>query len=219
LTLAVLAATCWYLWQARQTTRQPAIGWARLGYFSLWFIGIPYLMLVVQRVFAPSRTLFYKSFFVYLLLALVVEEILRTTTLRRTKQLMLLAVGLGWAAYQLRSLNRENQPTLQHNAAYHEAYRWLATHEPGPTLVPEPTHGIFFNLYFHSESPGQFWEPDFEPQPNRAYKYVVAFPNKRGYFQPAFAYAPVFRNADVEIYRVREAPPRAGQPPYWHLAN
>ena len=85
--------------------------------------------------------------------------------------------------------------------------------------MPEPTHGIFFNLYFRSESPGHFWEADFEPKPGRAYKYVVAFPHKRGYFQPIFSYGPEFQNAEVEIYRVRDAQPSPELPPYWHLIN
>ena len=217
--LAVLAGTYWYLLQPRQAAQLIGRGWQRLGIISLWFISSPYLLLLVQRVFAPGRTLFYKSFFLYLLLALVVEEVLRTARYRTAKQIALLVVATGWTAYQFRSLSRDNQTPRLHNAAYHEAYAWLARHPPGPTLVPEPTHGIFLTLYFHSESPGQPWQPDFEPQPGRAYRYVVAFPNKRGYFQPRFSHAPEFRNAEVEIYRVREAQPGPGLPAYWHLAN
>ncbi|MET4073192.1 hypothetical protein [Hymenobacter sp. UYCo722] len=221
ITIVVLLGTAWYLRQAHQTAAAGILTavWLRLGVISLWFIGIPYLLLVTQRVFAPGRTLFYKSFFLYLLLALLVEEVWDTTKLRQAKQLTLLAVAIGWTAYQFRSLSRDNQTPRQHNAAYHDAYAWLARHEPGPTLVPEPTHGIFLTLYFHSESPGVLWRPDFEPLPGRAYKYVVAFPNERGYFQPRFTYAPDFKNAEVEIYRVRESQPGPGLPAYWHLAN
>lgn len=221
ITIAVLVGALWYLRRAHQVASSDGLTsvWQRLGPISLWFIGIPYLMLIGQRVFAPGRTLFYKSFFLYLLLALLVEEVWNTTHLRRAKQLALLLVAAGWTAYQFRSLSHDNQTPRQHNAAYHEAYAWLARHEPGPTLVPEPTHGIFLTLYFYSESPGWPWQPDFEPQPGRAYKYVVAFPKERGYFQPRFAYAPEFHNAEVEIYRVREAQPGPRLPAYWHLAN
>jgi hypothetical protein len=212
ITITVLLGTYWYLHQPNRTTQ-------RLKFISLWFIGIPYLMLFAQRVFAPGRTLFYKSFFLYLLLALVIEEVLRTSTLRRTKQFTLLAVGFAWTAYQFRCLSRDNQTPRQHNSAYHEAYVWLANHTPGPTLVPEPTHGIFLTMYFNSESPGQLWQHDFEPKPGRAYKYVVAFPNKRGYFQPVFSYAPEFQNAEVEIYCVRNVQPSPGIPAYWHLVD
>ena len=219
LTMTVLVGTWWYLRRLRQTPERLPVGWQRLVFSSLWFIGIPYLLLIAQRVFAPGRTLFYKSFFLYLLLALVVEEVLRAPALRRARQMALLLVAAGWTAYQFRSLSRDNRTPRQHNAAYHQAYTWLASHPPGPTLVPEPTHGIFLTLYFRSESPGQPWQPDFEPQPGRAYQYVVAFPNKRGYFQPRFSYAPAFSNAEVEIYRVREPQPSPGLPAYWHLAN
>lgn len=222
ITLAVLLGAGWCLRSSRRTAAAEgplASAWQRLGLISLWFIGAPYVVLVAQRVFAPGRTLFYKSFFLYLLVALLAEEIWRATGMRRAKQLGLAGLALGWAAYQFRSLSRDNQTPRVHNAAYHEAFAWLAHHAPGPTLVPEPTHGIFLTLYFHSETPGRPWQPDFEPQPGRAYQYVVAFPNQRGYFQPQFSYAPEFRNAEVEIYQVREPQPRTGLPPYWHLAN
>ena len=221
ITIAVLMGTLWYLRRAHQAMASGILAgiWLRLGVISLWFIGIPYLMLIAQRVFAPGRTLFYKSFFLYLLLALLVEEVWRANSLRRVKQIGLIIVAIGWTTYQLRCLSRDNQTPRQHNAAYHEAYAWLAHHEPGPTLVPEPTHGIFLALYFYSESPGQTWQPDFEPRPGRSYKYVVAFPNKRGYFQPSFSYPPAFQNAEVTIYRVREAQSDLGLPAYWHLAN
>lgn len=221
ITGTVLLGACWYLRQARQARAADVLtnAWQRLGIISLWFIGVPYVVLIAQRVFAPGRTLFYKSFFLYLLVTLLVEEILRTTKLRRAKRLALVVVAVGWTAYQFRSLSRDNQKPRQHNAAYHEAYAWLASHRPGPTLVPEPTHGIFLTMYFRSESPGQPWQPDFEPQPGRTYTYVVAFPNQRGYFQPRFPYAPEFQNAEVAIYRVREALVGPGLPAYWHLAN
>lgn len=221
ISIGALVGAAWLLRTVRQrpATDALAASWQRLGFISLWFIGVPYLLLVGQRVFAPGRTLFYKSFFLYLLLALLAEEIWRTTTLRRPKQIGLVVLALGWTAYQFRSLSHDNQTPRQHNAAYHEAYAWLARHAPGPTLVPEPTHGIFLTLYFHSESPGRPWQPDFEPQPGRAYQYVVAFPNQRGYFQPRFAYAPDFRNAEVEIYQVRQPQVGPGLPAYWHLAN
>ena len=221
ITFVVLLGTLWYLRRARQTATsdKPASVWLHLGVISLWFIEIPYLMLITQRVFAPGRTLFYKSFFLYLLLALLIDEIWRANGMRRFKKLGLILMAIGWTAYQFRSLSRDNQTPQQHNAAYHEAYAWLARHEPGPTLVPEPTHGIFLAMYFYSESPGQPWQPDFEPRPGRSYKYVVAFPNKRGYFQPLFSYPPAFQNSEVTIYCVREAQSGLGPPAYWHLAN
>ena len=189
ITLAVLLGAGWCLRSLRRNAAAEgplASAWQRLGLISLWFIGAPYVVLVAQRVFAPGRTLFYKSFFLYLLVALLAEEIWRATGLRRAKQLGLIGLSLGWTAYQFRSLSRDNQTPRVHNAAYHEAFAWLAHQAPGPTLVPEPTHGIFLTLYFHSETPGRPWQPDFEPQPGRTYQYVVAFPNQRGYFQPQF---------------------------------
>ncbi|GAA4023978.1 hypothetical protein GCM10022409_04840 [Hymenobacter glaciei] len=222
ITLTVLLGALWYLLRVRKDIAAGSrefSPWQRLGLISLWFLGVPYAVLIAQHVFAPSRTLFYKSFLLYLLLALLVEEILRTTKLRLPKVCGLIVLAVGWTAYQFRSLSHDNRTPRQHNAAYHEAYAWLAQHAPGPALVPEPTHGIFLTLYFRSESPGYPWLPDFEPQPGRTYKYVVAFPNQRGYFQPRFTYAPAFQNAEVEIYQVRETQVGPGLPNYWHLSN
>jgi hypothetical protein len=131
----------------------------------------------------------------------------------------LLAAALLWTGYQFESLWRDNRVPRQHNADYHAAFAWLASQPLAPVLVPEPTHSIFLRLYFLSERPSQPWQLDGRPQAGRAYRYVVAFPNKRGYFQPIFTIKPAYQNPEVEIYRVPAptGPVPEGLPPYWHL--
>ena len=93
-------------------------------------------------------------------------------------------------------LNRQNRRTV---AAYHAGYEWLRQQPAGPVLAPEPLHNLYFRFYAHAElrTPWQF---DHQANPARRYAYVVAFPNHRGAFQPAFAFPPAYRNTEVEIF-------------------
>ena len=194
--------------------------WLRLAPPALWFIAVPYVVLMAQRVFAPGRTLMYKAFFFFVLLAMVIEWLLQSWPLRNRRWLRptLITAAIFWTSYQFVSLWRDNRVPRAHNADYHAAFTWLAARPQGPVLVPEPTHSIFLRLYFLSERPNQPWRLDGRPQPGTAYAYVVAFPNKRGYFQPVFSYPPAFHNAEVDIYQVPiTGSPPAGLPSYWHL--
>ncbi|UOQ96010.1 hypothetical protein MUN81_12130 [Hymenobacter sp. 5317J-9] len=204
-------------WQGQLPSAQTA-WWAGLAPAAFWFCAVPYVVLIAQRVFAPGRTLLYKGLFFFVVLAMVVEWLLRQPRQWKALRPALAVAALAWTGYQFISLWRDNRIPQQHNADYHAAYAWLAQQPRGPVLVPEPTHSIFLRLYFRSELPGQPWQLDGRPVPGRAYPYVVAFPNKRGYFQPRFSFAPAFRNTEVEIYRVPvTGPAPAGLPPYWYL--
>jgi hypothetical protein len=223
LVLGGALATAGLAWQAwrRRLPAGLAPAWQRLAPALGWFLVAPYGVLLAQRVLAPGRTLFYKAFFFFTLLALAVEWLLRTrpAATRRWLRPLLGLAALLWTAYQFRSLARDNRTPYRHNAAYHEAFAWLARQPAGPTLVPEPTHAIFLGLYFRSEAPAFTWQAHAEPHPGTTYAYAVAFPNKRGYFQPRFAYPPAFRNEEVEIYRIPATAVSAGLPAYWHLVE
>lgn len=222
LTLVVLGASAWLLTRLRRLPAAEAAAWQRLGPVCLWFMGTPYALLAAQRVFAPSRTLLYKGIFFYVLLALCVEHLLRPNVRSRSlRTAILLLITLGWGGYQLRCLARDNRTPRLHNAAYHEAITWLSQQAPGEVLVPEPIHGIYFTLFARSDAPHTLFRADAEPRPGRRYRYVVGFPNHRGYFQPRFPYPPAYRNPDVEIYEVAPdaAQPSAGPPTYWHVVE
>ncbi|MBD2768409.1 hypothetical protein IC235_10945 [Hymenobacter sp. BT664] len=203
-----------------QLPAEHAVFWRQLAPAAWWFYALPYAIIVAKRVFAPDRTLLYKAFFLFVLLAMVVEWLLRHPRLGQWRGLRpwLGTLAIVWTSYQLVNLWRDNRGPHQQNVEYHAAFTWLARQPRGPVLVPEPRHSIFLRLYFKSELPAQTWQLDGRPHPGRAYQYVVAFPNKRGYFQPKFTYEPAFRNAEVEIFRVPTVGPApAGLPPYWYL--
>ncbi len=225
LTIAGLGAAIILLRRARRGQLSAALvaPWERLAPAALWFMALPYAVIIIQRVYAPGRTLMYKAFFFYLLLALVVEWLLQIrpgSRLQRGLRPAMGAIALLWGAYQVNCIVRDNRRPSQDNADFHAAFAWLAGQPQGRVLVPDPTHNVFLNLYFRAERPEQRWQLAGRPQPGTYYAYVVAFPDRRGYFQPRFTYPPAYHNREVDIYRVpATAPVPAGLPAYWHLAD
>lgn len=223
ITLGGLAASVTLLKQAHrlpETLRKP---WTQLAPAALWFMLFPYTVLIARRIFAPERALFYKAFFFFVLLTLVLEWLVRTRRQRGLRPALGIAALL-WLSYQVNGLRRDNQLPQRRNDALHEAFLWLELQPRGAMLIPEPTQSLFMRMYLHSERPGQAWHIDTYPRKNIRYTYVLAFPNHRGLFQPRFSYPPTFHNEQADIYRVESA---AGQnagieqspPPYWYLAQ
>ncbi|WP_210515502.1 hypothetical protein [Hymenobacter terricola] len=204
LVLAAIAGTGYWLWRARRhhfASPEPL----HLGSATLWFALFPYALVLVQRVFAPERVLLYKSFFLFTLLALLADAWLRRPApawLRRWSGRALVAAFAVFAAYQtyyVEFLNRQIRTTT---AAYRAGFEWLRRQPAGPVLAPEPLHELFFRFYAHTTAPDRPWQIDMVRRPTRRYAYVVAFPNKRGAFQPVFAFPPAFANSQVEIFAV-----------------
>jgi hypothetical protein len=176
----------------------------KLGRPALWFMGTPYVLLLVQRVFPPERVLLYKAVFFFLLVGIVVDWALTRWPAPRHRgawRVMSLGVLL-FLSYQAYSVVRVNPVARGTNAAYFAGLRWLATQPTGPVLVPEPTHNLFLRFYAHTQERQRPWQIDYDQQAGQRYAYVVAFPNKRGYFQPEFPFPPAYRNAELEIYAV-----------------
>ena len=206
ITLAVLGLVGW-LFQLARNHHLPAVQTERLrqlGLPALWFVGLPYAVVVVQRVFPPERVMLYKAFFFFILAGLVVDWMLQRwpAPAHRWPRRMLAVLTIMFATYETYSVIRVNPAARGTNAAYHAGLQWLAAHPAGPVLVPEPTHNLFFRFYAHTEERQRPWQIDNDQQANIRYSYVVAFPNKRGFFQPLFPFAPAYRNSEVEIFIV-----------------
>ena len=204
LTLLVTILIMKMLWLARRG-RLPVAQARRLrrvGLPALWFAGLPYALILVQRVFPPERVLLYKAFFSFILVSLVADWLLGQwpTLARRWPRRTMTGLSVLFAAYQAYYIIRVNPAARGTNAAYQAGLRWLVTQPPGPILIPEPTHNLFFRFYAHSEEQQRTWRIDNDQQAQTRYAYVVAFPNKRGFFQPQFPFAPAYQNAEVEIY-------------------
>jgi len=177
----------------------------QLGQPALWFMLLPYAVVLVQRVLPPERVLLYKAQFFFILLALGLDWLLRQSVSTRQLQLRQLLLGLGIAlfgAYSVYAIVRVNPSARGTNAAYRDGLHWLAKQAPGPVLLPEPTQNLFFRLYAHTQVRHRRWQLDCQQRPGRTYVYVVAFPGRRGYFQPEFPFHPAYHNAAVDIYVV-----------------
>ena len=194
-------------WLAR-TRRLPASTSAQLrqlGRPALWFMLLPYGLIGLQRVFPPERVMLYKAQFFFIVLALGLDWWLRQPGTRqslRARRALLGLAGALFAAYGTYAVVRVNPAARGTNAAYHDGLHWLAGQPAGPVLLPEPTQNLFFRFYAHTQVRQHPWQFDYRQQPGRAYRYVVAFPNRRGYFQPEFPFPPAYRNASVDIYVV-----------------
>ncbi len=202
LTVPVLALAGWllYLAQAGRLPRLRAQRLRHVGLPALWFVGLPYAVIIVQRVFPPERVMLYKAFFFFILVGLVLDWLLdQWPTLRWARPLLGTATGL-FVAYQTYLVERINPHIRSQNAAYRAGLHWLENQPLAPTLVPEPTHNLFFRFYAHSEQLPRPWRFDNEQQPHTHYAYVVAFPDNRGFFKPEFPFPPAYHNAQVDIY-------------------
>ncbi|GAA4356912.1 hypothetical protein GCM10023185_21220 [Hymenobacter saemangeumensis] len=181
--------------------------WLRqLAQPALWFVAVPYAVLMVKHVFPPERVLLFKAFFLFILAALVLNWVLDRWPRQRFLPGSMLLLALGYIGYQAWSIERQNQAYRSSNASYRSALAWLAAQPPGPVLIPEPTHNLFFRFYAHSLTPGRRWQFHDAKVDSVRYAYVVAFPNKRGMFQPPISFPPAYRNADVEIFALPRRP-------------
>lgn len=206
ITLPVLALGGWLWRQARagRVDEQRARYLRELGVPALWFAAFPYALIVGQRVFPPERVLLYKAAFFFILTGLVVDWALARWPARAWPGLrpaLLTLAGL-FGLYEAYSVVRVNPAARGTNAAYHAGLHWLATQPAGPVLSPETTLNLFFRFYAHSQVPNRPWQFDDTQQPGTRYRYVVAYPDQRGFFRPEFAFPPAYQNAHVAIYRV-----------------
>ncbi|MDQ2771877.1 MAG: hypothetical protein M3Y54_15420 [Bacteroidota bacterium] len=194
-------------WQAARQGKMPALEASRLHRLlgpCLWFMVFPYVVAAAQRVYPPERVLLYKGIFLFILAGFALEWALRRwPRVRFAWAWRLLAIGVGlYGIYQAYSVVRVNPTARATNGAYRTGLEWLARHPAGPILIPEPTHNLFFRFYAHTQQQQRPWRFDYQQQPHVPYRYVVAFPNRRGYFQPEFPFAPAYHNAEVDIYEV-----------------
>ncbi|MBF9220350.1 hypothetical protein [Hymenobacter ruricola] len=206
LTLPVLALLAW-LWRHHQTNQPDedrAHELRQVGGPALWFMLLPYAVILVQRVFPPERVMLYKAAFFFLLTGLVVDWALARWSAKELPWLRpaLVALAVLFGTYETYSVVRVNPVARSNDAAYRAGLHWLAAQPPGAVLAPEVTHNLFLRFYAHTEVRERAWHIDHDQRPGIRYAYVVAFPGKRGFFQPLFPFPPAFQNAELEIYRV-----------------
>jgi hypothetical protein len=150
-----------------------------LGPVSWWFMAAPYLLIIVQRVEAPERTLFYKSMLLCVLVALLADWALRAaqrTGWAPALRGLLAVAGVGFAAGQVYLVARYNVGQVRIWQDYRLPMAWLATQPVGPVLAPEPAHRLVLRFYAHTEFRNQTWQIDDRPRPGVHYRYLVSKP-------------------------------------------
>ncbi|WP_305030873.1 hypothetical protein [Hymenobacter convexus] len=204
ITLPILALTglLFYLAHTGQLPAEHAQRLRRVGRPALWFVALPYGVILFQHVFPPERVMLYKACFFFILLGLVVDWLLLRWPASQPLRRALVMLAIGFAAYESYSVIRVNPAARSTNGAYYAALHWLSTQPASTVLVPEPTHNLFFRFYAHSRERQRPWHFDNLQQPHARYRYVVAFPNDRGFFKPRFPFAPAYHNSEVDIYVV-----------------
>jgi hypothetical protein len=199
--LLVVLAGLWWVRQHNQ--HRPALALRRLVGPCLWFLAAPYLLVVVQRVQPPERTLFYKSMLLCVLAALLADWVLDwvlAPVARRRATGLLVAAGVAGAATQLALLARHNNQQLAQWQIYRQPMAWLATQPAGPVLVPASVARYLLRFTAHTDFKKQHWQIDDRPRPGVHYRYLVSKPGAQ--YVPAgppVAGPPAFHGM-VDIY-------------------
>ena len=189
--------------------RRPAGAWPpavrRLAAPCLWFMAAPYLLVLVQRVQPPERTLFYKAMLLCILAALLVDWWLaRQRAAGAGRRPLAIGLALPWlvgAASQLAVLARHNEEQLRQWQVYRQPMAWLATQPVGPVLAPGAVPRFVLRFFAHTEFRSQPWQIDGRPRPGVHYRYLVAPPGTRAVpGGPAVAGPPAFHGlADIFV--------------------
>jgi len=125
LLLLELSIGGWLAWQMRRgrlTAEQRQR--CRVGGPALWFVVVPYGLMLGQQVLAPERVLLYKAWFGFLLLALGGAAWRWTRPQRWLLGLAVATVGL----YQVTSLLGDNRRHWLLITQHRRPYNWLAAH-------------------------------------------------------------------------------------------
>ncbi|WP_460583329.1 hypothetical protein [Hymenobacter arcticus] len=173
-TLLVLGLFGYLLGQQRAGRLAP--GRARqvreVGWPALWFVGWPYALLLVQRVLPPERTWLYKSWFSYLLLALVLAGWRWQRPARRWLAGLVAAV---FVLYQVTAQLRDNRQAQRRLAPDGAMATWLAQHpQVRPVLVLDDGIWNWQTLQAHVNDPRQPWAVDRVALPGVRYGYVLS---------------------------------------------
>jgi hypothetical protein len=121
----------------------------KIGLPALIMVVLPYLFLIMQRVYPPERVLFYKAIFAYFMISFLLFWVLQKMGLRNKGKLYLTAIIIGfYASYQIFILEKQMVPFQIASQQRIETFRWLIKHQPQNILVPDPFYSLYLNHYF-----------------------------------------------------------------------
>ncbi|RZK47877.1 MAG: hypothetical protein EOO59_17275 [Hymenobacter sp.] len=166
----------------------------------------PYVMLLGQRVLPPERTWLYKTWFTYLLVALVVAG---WQWQRPARRWLAGAAAAVFALYQLTAQLRDDRQARDRVAPEGVMVTWLMQHpQARPVLVLDDGIWNRQTLTAHVADPHQPWAVDRVALPGVRYGYMLT---KVGAPPVPGTGAVVFAAGHLRLVRY-SAPPVAGPP-------
>ena len=176
----------------------------QLGLPCVWFVGAPYLLILLQRVQPPGRTLFYKAQLLAVLIALLLDWGLRQLSRDQRRWALVLVGGacLAFTVGQMQQLIAYDQFRQRRGGTHYLAgAAWLAGQPPRPVLLTPHVDGRQLRFYLHSHYRHRTWQVDGHPLPGVRYRYLMALPDEPiHYTENLVVGPPVFRCPDFVMY-------------------
>ncbi|UYZ60413.1 hypothetical protein [Hymenobacter latericus] len=186
--------------------------WRRVGAPCLFVVLLPFVLMPLQRVYAPSRVLLYASLFFFVAAVLAGEWVLlRLRLAARTGWALGLLLLAGYAWFQVVHFRHHIGRAAHTDAYLRRAYAWLRPRQPQRVYFAAPFHKLYFHHYATIEQyPLQLFEA--ASAQGQQYDFLVVAhdqpPAPRWVRAPA--YRPVYTDAEVTIFAAgRAAPNRA----------
>ncbi|WP_152560138.1 hypothetical protein [Hymenobacter sp. IS2118] len=167
----------------------------------MWFLWLPYAMMLVQSVIPPYRVLVYKGLFGALLWGLLAERWAQRSQNRR--QFWLVAVLLvSFAGYQCFVLARSVEKAKFQDKSRLAAFAWLARQPPGRVLVGKGEMGLYLLFFAHQQVPRRSWQFDSTPQSGVRYRYVILSHEYQESWYPVLLTKPAYEDENLMIYNI-----------------
>ena len=183
-----------------------------MGLLAWVMLATPILLMAVQRVYAPTRTILYLTFFGYLLLGLLAlpPRILRRWVRGSLQWPLIVGAVLLISSYRLAQYQSQVQGSRYETQQLEQSYRWLiqqpgTANRPKRVWINSPLHELFF-VHYGIEQPQpqlRFFSGNQEG-PRGSYDFIVAKNNcARTANDLRLHYHPVYHDYLVTIYAVR----------------
>ena len=183
----------------------------RLGYLAWAMLVMPLLLMAVQRVYAPLRTVLYLTFFGYLLGALLLMRLpIRRWLSGQLQWILIILVVAGTGTLRLYRHQTQVRASRAETQLLQQAYHWLQRQpvqsgQPAQVWLYAPLHELFFAHYLQQDATRHLLLQSGGSQgPRKSYDYVVL-----DNFFTATAqtisqqYQPVYHDRLVTIYVVK----------------
>ena len=167
-----LGLLAWRWWTAptspQAAARQQQL--RQLGRPALWFMALPYALLLAQHVEPPYRVLVYKGLFSALVWGLLVRQWLAHAPGRRW---VVVAVLVAFAGYQVHLVARDARQERVRTSSHAAVFTWLQSQPPGRILVGPGDVGLYLLFWAHYEKPLRRWQLESVARPGRYYRYRI----------------------------------------------